>query len=85
MSDRQEFDGKKQELEAESTLGYLGLDATTGRQWTREDVNLARLMMIELAAEISPEPAGLSIGLQQLASQFLFDSIARLTENLNIS
>ncbi|MEG3439096.1 ATP-binding protein [Pannus brasiliensis CCIBt3594] len=41
--------------------------------------------VIELAAEIPPEQAELSIGLQQLASQFLFDSIARLTENLNIS
>lgn len=41
--------------------------------------------VIELAAEIPPEQSELSIGLQQLARGFLFDSIVRLTENLNLS
>jgi two-component system, sensor histidine kinase and response regulator len=41
--------------------------------------------ILQLTAEIPPEAGELAIGLQQLASQFLFDTIIQLLEDLNIS
>jgi two-component system sensor histidine kinase/response regulator len=41
--------------------------------------------VIQLTAEIPPEHSELAIGLQQLANRFLFDTIARLIQSLNIS
>jgi two-component system sensor histidine kinase/response regulator len=41
--------------------------------------------ILQLTTEIPPEAAELAIGLQQLASQFLFDTIIQLLEDLNIS
>jgi two-component system sensor histidine kinase/response regulator len=41
--------------------------------------------ILQLTAEIPPEAGELAIGLQQLAHQFLFDTIIQFLEDLNIS